>query len=98
MRRPGCCCSLGSRAAQVYWLAKCHTPLASAIWPKDQAHNLKPPQHTRHLTPTPTYSHTATSRDTNGAGPLIGPTVELEGHLWCIGRLLTRLLHSPVAV
>ena len=23
-----------SRAAQVYWLAKCHTPLASAIWPK----------------------------------------------------------------
>ena len=34
MRRPGCCCSLGSRAAQVYWLAKCHTPLASAIWPK----------------------------------------------------------------
>ena len=31
MRRPGCCCSLGSRAAQVYWLAKCHTPLASAI-------------------------------------------------------------------
>jgi len=34
MRRPGCCCSLGSRAAQVYWLAKCHTPLASAIGPK----------------------------------------------------------------
>ena len=34
MRRPGCCCSLGSRAAQVYWLAKCHTPLASAAWPK----------------------------------------------------------------
>eukprot|EP00964_Phaeocystis_antarctica_P030960 scaffold17523_cov98-Phaeocystis_antarctica.AAC.2 len=32
MRRPDCCCSLGSRAAQVYWLAKCHTHLASAIW------------------------------------------------------------------
>ena len=34
MSRLGCCCTLVPRAAQVYWLAKCHTALASAIWPK----------------------------------------------------------------
>eukprot|EP00964_Phaeocystis_antarctica_P035651 scaffold20372_cov104-Phaeocystis_antarctica.AAC.1 len=40
-----------------------------------------------------------TSRNTNRAGARLGPTVELEGHLSLVDwRLLTRLLHSPVAV
>jgi len=51
MRRPGCCCSLGSRAAQVYWLAKCHTHLASAIWHKRQS--TQPHAHPQHTATLP---------------------------------------------
>jgi len=63
MRRPGCCCSLGSRAAQVYWLAKCHTHLASAIWRKRQStqphahpqHTATLPHRTSPISQTPQY-------------------------------------------
>eukprot|EP00964_Phaeocystis_antarctica_P081159 scaffold50745_cov72-Phaeocystis_antarctica.AAC.2 len=51
MRRPGCCCSLGSRAAQVYWLAKCHTHLASVIWHKRQS--TQPHAHPQHTATLP---------------------------------------------
>jgi len=63
MRRPGCCCSLGSRAAQVYWLAKCHTHLASAIRRKRQStqphahhqHTATLPHRTSPISQTPQY-------------------------------------------
>ena len=63
MRRPGCCCSLGSRAAQLYWLAKCHTQLASAIWRKRQStqphahpqHTATLPHRTSPISQTPQY-------------------------------------------
>ena len=91
-----CCCSLGSRAAQVYWLAKCHTPLASAIiyGRKAQSYNRKPQQPTRPSHAHPHYNHTP---------PQIPPHIAtsslhnhlIRGYATHLNPYCTILLHLP---